>query len=158
MTKIILKGALLAILPVSELRGALPYMYFNDVNIIKCFLIAVLCNAMVYPIGIAFLNTLHKILSRWVFYRSFFDKTVIRARKKVSEKVNKYGLPGLMVFVAIPLPITGAWTGTIGAWALGLDKKKSFLAIFLGVIFSGLIVTGIIYAGVGINSIFIKRV
>lgn len=92
------------------------------------------------------------------FYQKLFEKTVQRARNKVSKNINKYGLIGLMIFVAVPLPITGAWTGTIGAWALDLDKKKSFLSIFLGVVISGLIVTGVIYAGVGLNSIFIKQV
>ncbi len=158
MTHIIIKGIILSILPISELRGALPYLYFNEVGIIPSYLISVLCNAMVYPIGILFFNTIHKALSHMTFYQKLFEKTVQRARNKVSKNINKYGLIGLMIFVAVPLPITGAWTGTIGAWALDLDKKKSFLSIFLGVVISGLIVTGVIYAGVGLNSIFIKQV
>ena len=81
-----------------------------------------------------------------------------RARNKVSEKVNKYGLLGLMLFVAIPLPITGAWTGTVGAWVLGLDRKKSILFILLGILISGTVVSTVIYTGAGIASLFTKTV
>jgi uncharacterized membrane protein len=60
--------------------------------------------------------------------------------------------------VAIPLPITGAWTGTLGSWILGLDKRKTMMAVFGGVIVSGLIVTSLVVLGVGIDSVFIKRI
>ena len=63
-----------------------------------------------------------------------------------------------MLFVAIPLPITGAWTGTIGAWVLGLDRKKSILFILLGVLISGIIVSTVIYTGSGIAKLFTKTV
>lgn len=158
MTKTYIISAILSVLPISELRGAIPYAYFNGVGISLSFIIGVLCNCMVAPIGFLFLNTLHKYLDKWSFYNRIFERTVTKARSKVGEKVEKYGLWGLMVFVAVPLPITGAWTGVLGAWVLGLDKKKSILSICLGVLIAGIVVTTIIYAGEGINSIFIKRI
>ena len=63
-----------------------------------------------------------------------------------------------MLFVAIPLPITGAWTGTIGAWVLGLDRKRSILFIILGVLTAGIIVSTVVYTGAGIASLFTKKV
>ena len=63
-----------------------------------------------------------------------------------------------MLFVAIPLPITGAWTGTVGAWVMGLDRKKSILFILLGILISGTIVTTVIYTGSGIASLFTKKI
>ena len=158
MTGIYLMTILLGIVPVSELRGAIPYAYFNGVPLWLAAVIGVLSNALVPFIGFIFLGTLHKLLDKWGAYHRLFEKTVAKARTKVGEKVQKYGLWGLMVFVAIPLPITGAWTGTVGAWVLGLDRKKSILSILLGVLISGTIVTTVIFTGAGIASLFTKNV
>ena len=158
MTKTLVITAILSLLPISELRGSIPYAYFNGINIWLSFAFGFICNAMVAPIGFIFLGTVHKSLDKWSFYHNLFEKTVAKARTKVGEKVKKYGLLGLMVFVAIPLPVTGAWTGTIGAWILGLDKKKSTLCIMLGVLIAGIIVTSVIIAGSGLSSVFVKQV
>ena len=61
-----------------------------------------------------------------------------------------------MFFVGVPLPITGAWTGTLGAWVLGLDRKRSILAASAGVVMSATIVTLILVLGKGFSSIFVK--
>lgn len=158
MTGIYLMTILLGIVPVSELRGAIPYAYFNGVPLWLAAVIGILSNALVPFIGFLFLGTLHKLLDKWGAYHRLFEKTVAKARTKVGEKVRKYGLWGLMVFVAIPLPITGAWTGTVGAWVLGLDRKKSILSIMLGILISGTIVTTVIFTGAGIASLFTKTV
>ena len=158
MTRTYLLSVLLGIIPISELRGAIPYAYFNGVPLWLSFLIGILSNALVPFIAFLFFNTLHTVLDKWSVYHNFFEKTVARARRKVGEKVNKYGLLGLMLFVAIPLPITGAWTGTIGAWVLGLDRKRSILFIILGVLTAGIIVTTVVYTGAGIASLFTKKV
>ena len=158
MTRIYLLSILLGILPISELRGAIPYAYLNGVPIWLSYIIGVLSNAMVPFIGFTFFETLHKLLDKWGFYHRLFEKTVDRARKKVGDKVSKYGLLGLMLFVAIPLPVTGAWTGILGAWVLGLDRKKSVLFILLGVLISGIIVSTVLYTGAGISSLFTKTV
>lgn len=158
MTRTYLLMALLGIVPISELRGAIPYGFINGIPLIQCFAISVLANALVAPIGFLFLNTVHRILDRWSLYHRLFDKTVARARTKVEEKIDKYGLVGLMLFVAIPLPITGAWTGTLGAWVLGLDRKKSILSIALGVLIAGIIVSVVVYTGAGIGKLFTKQI
>lgn len=146
----------LSLLPVSELRGAIPYAYFSGIPLFSSFVISVLSNMLVPLIGFVFFATLHKVFLSIPIYRRFFENTLERTRKKIQGKVEKYGIWGLMLFVAIPLPITGAWTGTLGAWILGLDKKKSTLAIMAGVLISGVIVSLIILTGKGINSIFVK--
>ena len=65
---------------------------------------------------------------------------------------------GLMFFVAIPLPITGAYTGALGAWVLGLDPKRSYLAISAGVLISGIVVTSVTLLGIEALSVFVKVV
>ena len=150
---------LLSLLPISELRGAIPYAYFNDVSLFIAAPLCILVNAMVAPIAYTFLATFHTIFhAHWHWYASFFDRFVARAQQRVSPKVDKYGYWGILLFVAVPLPITGAWTGTLGSWILGLDKRKTMMAVFGGVIVSGLIVTSLVARGVGIDSVFIKRI
>lgn len=153
----VLMTALLSILPISELRGAIPYAVIRGVGVIPATLLSILFNALVPVIVYVFLSTLHKLLYRWKPYKSFFDRTVERAQKKVHEKIEKYGYWGLMIFVAIPLPMTGAWTGTLGAWILGMDKKKATLAIVAGVAIAGIIV-GVLVAvlGAGAKTVFFK--
>jgi len=116
-------------------------------------------NISVPIIAFIFLETLHKLFYKIPQYQKFFDKFVENARKKVHSKVEKYGYWGLMVFVAIPLPATGAWTGTLGAWVLGLSRKKAFLAIAGGVVIAGLIVSALVALwGVSTKTIFFKPV
>lgn len=158
MIRTYLLTVLLSLIPISELRGSIPFAYFQGVPLWQAFLIGVISNALVPFIGFLFFNTLHLLLDKWGFYHNLFEKTVTRARKKVDSKVSKYGLLGLMLFVAIPLPITGAWTGTIGAWVMGLDRKRSYLFIILGVLIAGIIVTTVVYTGAGIASLFTKQV
>jgi uncharacterized membrane protein len=148
---------LLGIIPISELRGAMPYAYFNHIPLFQAFLISVLSNLLVIPIVWIFLGTIHKLFYKMNWYKSLFDRTVEKARLKVGSKVSKYGYLGLMIFVGIPLPITGAWTGTLGAWILGLDRKKTFIFVGLGILLSGLIVATLLGLGVGLNSILIKK-
>ncbi len=158
MTKIYALTALFSFIPISELRGGIPYAYFNGIPLIQAYLICVLINALVAPFFFLFLETIHKYMYKLAWYKRIFDKSVARARAKVGPKIEKYGMAGLLVFVAIPLPVTGAWTGTLGAWILGLDKKKSFLFILLGVMIAGIIVSTVILTGSSLSSIFTKTV
>lgn len=88
------------------------------------------------------------------FFKNFIENKV----KKVQRNFSRYGYIGLTLFVAVPLPITGAWTAMLGAWFLNLDKKKSSLAIGLGVLIAGVVVSTVILTGSGLASIFTKTV
>ncbi len=148
----------LALLPISELRGAIPYAYFNGSPLLLAAALGVVVNLLVAPLAYIFLGSLHTLFYRvWQWYRSFFDRFVQRARMRVEHHFSKWGYLGLAVFVGVPLPITGAWTAALGAWVLGLKKKETILAISFGVFISATIVTLIIAFGVGVDSIFIKR-
>jgi len=145
--KIILTTILLSIIPIFELRGAIPYAVFNKMPLLTAFIISVAANAMVAPIVFIFLSTLHKLLLPWKFYQNLFEKFVERTRKKIHAPVEKYGYLGIMIFVAIPFPITGAYTGALGAWIFGMDKYKSMIACALGVLISGIIVSTVVFLG-----------
>jgi uncharacterized membrane protein len=150
-------AGLLSLLPISELRGAIPYALTRGMSIPVAYVYCVALNALVGPLLYLFLFSVHKLLSLMEWYRNVFGKLIERARNKIHGRVEKFGYFGVMFFVAIPLPITGAYTGTLGAWVLGLEPKKTFLAVLGGVIISGIIVTLISYLGIEAFSFFIKR-
>ncbi len=159
MDKTLIYSGLLALLPISELRGAIPYAVLAGMDLLPAAIFCIGLNALVPFIAFIFLSTVHKLLYRLTFYRRFFDRFVERARGKVHGKVERYGYWGLLVFVAIPFPVTGAWTGTLGAWVLGMDRKKAILAIVGGVLVAGLIVSLLVaLLGAGADIIFLKKV
>ncbi len=149
-----LKIILLSLLPVSELRGAIPYgIAFSKINPITVFLIAAASNAMAIPITYLFLNYAHRHFMKLRIYRSLFLRYVERAKQKAHGKVSKYGYLGLMIFVAIPLPATGAYTGTLVAWLFSLDRKKATIFIILGILIAGAIMTTISLTGAGAGTL-----
>jgi uncharacterized membrane protein len=137
---------MLCLLPISELRGALPLALFKGWSLWQAFPVVVALNALVGPIVYLFLSTLHKLLIKWPFYAKIFDKVILRARHKLEKEIKKYGYWGLIIFIGIPLPMTGAYTGAIGAWVLGLEPKKVFLSVLAGVLMSAILVSLAYYA------------
>lgn len=150
--------AAFTLLPISELRGAIPYAVINGMHPLTAYFFCVILNALLGPLVYLFLDSLHRLFYRWNWYRSLFDKIVTRARHKVESQVEKFGYLGIMLFVGIPLPITGAYTGTLGAWILGLDRRKTVIAVAGGAAISGIIVSLLVYFGTEAASIFIKHV
>ena len=156
--------ALLALLPISELRGAIPFAIAQGIPWYYALPYAVVVNALVAPVCWIFLSTLHlfflKLAEKPFFswYKKFFDSFVERARRKLRKGVEKWGWLGIAIFVAIPLPLTGAWTGTLGAWVLGLSKKRTMMAVILGVVVSGIIVTAVVLLGIKALNLFVKNI
>jgi uncharacterized membrane protein len=150
--------ALLSFLPISELRGGIPFAIARGIPWYWAYPFAAAVNALVAPCCWIFLSTLHKLFLRMNWYKTIFDRFVERARLKLHAKVERWGWLGIAVFVAIPLPITGAWTGTLGAWVLGLSKRRTFAAVILGVIVAGAIVTTVVILGLQTFTLFIKKV
>jgi uncharacterized membrane protein len=149
-------SVLLCLLPISELRGGLPYALARGMAPWQAYLLCVAANGLVGPLVFLFLSTVHGFFIQISWYNRIFEKLVARSRRRVHEKVEKYGYAGLIVFVAIPLPITGAYTGALGAWVLGMEAKKSFASVFAGVIIAGAVVTAVYQLGVQALYIFIK--
>ena len=125
-------------MPWIELRGAIPFgILCLHLDPIFVFLISVTINILIFfPIFLG-LTFVYPYLKEYAIVKN----TVGRVRKKGEKKVKKYGFWGLAAFVAVPLPVTGAWTGTLIAWLFGLERKRAFMAIAVGVIAAGIIVT-----------------
>jgi uncharacterized membrane protein len=138
MTERIAQVLLATVLPISELRGG---MWLGIVTFgldpLLIFSIAVITNILIFfPIFFALRLFYNKLLYRI----PLFDKYLDNLRKRGKPIVEKHGFWGLILFVAIPLPITGAYTGTILAWLVGMNWKKAFPAVGLGVIMAGVVV------------------
>jgi uncharacterized membrane protein len=149
--------AFLAFLPISELRGAIPFAIANGVPWYIAGPYAAALNALVAPVCWLFLSTLHRLFLRMRWYGVFFDHFVERARRKLQGGVEKWGWLAVAVFVAVPLPMTGAWTGTLGAWVLGLRRGRTLLAVILGVLCAGIVVTAVTGLGIQAFAVFIKQ-
>jgi uncharacterized membrane protein len=155
--------AFLSFMPISELRGAIPFAIAHKIPWYFALPFAAAVNALIAPACWVFLATVHKLLygaepeKGWRFYKNFFDGFVERARKRLSAGIEKWGWLGIAVFVAIPLPVTGAWTGTLGAWILGVGKKRTMIAVVIGVLTAGVIVTVVVILGIEALNLFINR-
>jgi uncharacterized membrane protein len=143
----ILIGLLLTVLPFIELRGGLPviveYATRNGQSIWPYFIIVLILNILVILLIFLFFDLLHEWFMGWKFYRKVVGKVIARVQRKVDkvrDRMDRWGYLALMLFVAVPLPVTGAWSGSLVAWILGLSRWKSFLAISAGVIIAGLLV------------------
>jgi uncharacterized membrane protein len=158
MNNIIFWSIFLSILPIAELRGGIPYAIANDLNPLLTFFICVGANILVFPIVFFFLEFLHPLFLKIDLYKRLFDKFIIKTREKVGNKIEKYGFWGLMIFVMIPLPVTGAYTGSFAAWLFNIPKKKAFLAVSLGVIMAGIIVTTIVLTGIEAFQFLLKDI
>jgi uncharacterized membrane protein len=158
MSTAFLWTAFLSFLPISELRGAIPFAIANGIPWYWAYPFAVIMNALVAPVCWVFLSTLHKLFLHMKWYRRAFDRFVEKAREKLHTEVEKWGWLGVAVFVAIPLPMTGAWTGTLGAWVLGLSKRRTMLAVIIGVVIAGAIVTAVVLLGIQVLSFAVKKI
>ena len=139
---------LISISPLGEARAGIPYGVYQGIPVFWCFIIGWSANLLVFPLlhrGIILMNQLfwkHRLYKKSAVY---FSK---RAKDKTQKNIDKYGAWGLMVFVMIPLPVTGAYMGTMAAYILGMDYKKSLVAVSSGVTISCLIISLFLYFGV----------
>lgn len=139
-----------SMLPVIELRGAIPMAFALGLPWWQAYLISVVGNLIPVPFILLLINLVIKWMSSSKV--TFFNKIANFLLKKVEknrERIEKYSFWGLFLFVAIPLPMTGAWTGSLVAAVVGVKPLKAFLSALLGVLLAGVIVTLIVYGGIG---------
>lgn len=139
-----LAAIIISMLPIVELRGGIIAAKLMAIPLITAYPICVIGNILPIPFILIFLNKIFAFLRRF----PVFDKVlnfIDRKAEKNKEKVEKYKMLGLFLFVAIPLPGTGAWTGALVANALNMPFKKSFPSIFFGVIGAGIIMSVLSY-------------
>ncbi|MGI5925152.1 MAG: COG2426 family protein [Lentisphaeria bacterium] len=140
---------LITLLPGLELRASIPVGMFGGEWVsagLPWPLVAIICIIANILIGwgvFFLLNPMLYLIRRIPFCERLVVRYLERARKKLKPQIDKYGFWGLAIFIGIPLPLTGAYTGAAGAFTLGMDSKQFMLANVVGVIIAGVIVTGI---------------
>ena len=146
---------LISMVPLIELRGSIPIglspLWGDPIQVLPLYIICILGNMLPVPFIYLFARKVlewgadKKIIGK--FFKWCLEKGE-KGGKKLQEKAGKIGLFfALLIFVGIPLPGTGAWTGTLAASILDMDFKRSILAVMLGVILAGIIM-GLASAGV----------
>ncbi len=132
---------ILAMAPVSELRGAIPYaITIGNIPWQQAYVMAVIAN-FVPVIPILFLiGPVSEYMRRWQTFDRFFNWLFTRTRRK-GKMIKRFEVLVLILFVAVPLPITGAWTGSLAAFLFGVRRRIALPAIFLGICIAGVIVT-----------------
>lgn len=131
-----------AALPISELRGAIPIaigVYGFDP--VSAYLLGVLGNLVPVPILLKLLEPMTALLRRSPVLDRFVSWLFARTRKRYSAIVERLGVIALVLFVAVPFPATGAWTGALIAHVFGIPFKYAFPLIALGVCIAGVLVT-----------------
>jgi uncharacterized membrane protein len=129
-------------LPIAELRGSIPLAIFKlGLSIPEAYFWSVLGNSLVGVLIVVLIEPISKLLRKLSIFEKFFDWLFERTRRKHSKKFEKYQALALFLFVAIPLPMTGAWSGAVAAFVFGVKKRIAIPTIILGVLAAGLIVT-----------------
>ncbi len=127
---------ILAMFPITELRASIPIaLVFYDLSMFSIIFWSIVGDIIPVFFIIAILGKGSDwLMKKSKFFNKFFTKIFERTRSKFVRKYEKYGLVALIIFVGIPLPGTGSWTGTVAAWLFGIPFRKAFPRIFFGVL------------------------
>lgn len=135
---------IISMMPLLELRGGLLAATLLKMDFVPAYLISIAGNTLPIPLVLLFLDKVFNFLKK----SKKLNKLISKLEKKILSKkgqIEKYGYLGLLLFVGIPLPGTGAWTGAGLAVLLNLNKKKAFISIMLGVILASIIMSILSY-------------
>lgn len=133
--------AFVSMLPVVELRGAIPLGLGLGLSPIAALSAALIGNLLIVPFLLWLVPGAVAWLERYPWFERLWDRLEARVRLKSEDTVQRFGALGLLFFVAVPLPGSGAWTGALIAVVLGLKKRFAGPAIALGVLLAGVLVT-----------------
>ena len=136
---------LISFSPFGEARAGIPYGELVGLPILWVFFIGLTANLLVFPVFYKVIELANKNLWKNPLYKRTAIYLSSRARTKTKTIIKKYGVWGLMVFVMIPLPVTGAYIGTIAAYIFGISYRKSLIAISSGITISSTMVALFMY-------------
>lgn len=139
---------LISLMPILELRGGMIAAALLKVPYMRAASICITGNILPVPFILMFLDKIFTLMEKWKptknIVRYFKDKAI-----KNKSKIDKYGFLGLVLFVGIPLPGTGAWTGSLVASVFNMDIRKASIGIFLGIVLAFIIMSIVSYGIIG---------
>ena len=139
---------IISMIPILELRGGLLAASLLKVSAAKAIPICIIGNIIPIPFILLFIRQIFKLMKKTKIFRGLIERLEKRALGK-SDQIKRYEFLGLLLFVGVPLPGTGAWTGSLIASLLEVDIKKSAVAIFCGLIMATVIMYVVSYGIVG---------
>ena len=150
----LLVSFLISASPFGEMKTALPIaIHSNEINDWGALLFCIAGNLMVYPI-VDYLMTNY---GAFIFKTNKAKRSIVKVRShtrnKTEKLISKYGFWGLMIFVMVPLPGTGAYLGTFAAYIFGIEKKDAFAAISIGIVLSGILLFAVLKTGFHLASL-----
>lgn len=146
-------------LPFLELRASIPYGIFKtNLHWFLIFTICVITNIVLGAILYLVIDKIIKITTKIKIIDQIYGKYIERMQKKIDKYVDKYGELAVAIFIGIPLPGSGVYSGALAAYLLGIKYKKFIIADIIGVLIAGIIVTIVSLTGVGVFNIFIKLI
>ena len=138
----------ISLMPILELRGGLIAASLLKVPPVQAYIISIIGNLIPIPLILWFLDSVFAFMKKHKILVKFIDFCERKGNEKKGQ-IEKLGFWGLVLFVGVPLPGTGAWTGCLIATLLRMDKKKAFLASILGVIMASIIMMIVSYGVIG---------
>ena len=133
-------AVIVSMFPIVELRGGIPVAYLLGIDWFPAYILCVIGNLIPVPFILWFITPIFNWLKKTKLFSGIVNKLESKSMAK-SSQVTKYEALGLFIFVAIPLPGTGAWTGALIASLLNMNFKKAFISIIGGVLVAGFIMT-----------------
>ena len=144
-------------IPIIESRGSIPYgIIALELPWQNVVLVSIVANFLVTLPIIYLIDPISRYLSRFKVFEKFFDWLFARSERK-GTIVDKRKILGLIIFIGIPLPITGAWTGCVAAYVFGLTKRDTIIGAFFGIIMSVAIITALTNAGIELFGIQLEK-
>ena len=135
---------IISLMPILEIRGGMIAARLLEMDFLKAFIICYIGNMIPIPFIILFIRKIFEMLERFSFFKKIIDRLKAKTERN-KDKVLKYKAWGLLLFVAIPLPGTGGWTGALMAALLDIRLKRALPIIALGVLIAGFIMSAITY-------------
>ena len=149
----------MTLLPFLELRASIPYgILFLKENWAYVFMICTITNILLGIILYPLIGKIIFIMTRIKFIDKIYQYYIVKTQKKVRKYVNRYGEFGIALFIGIPLPGSGVYSGSLGGYLIGLGYKKFIIANVLGVLVAGIIVTIVVLTGSNALEFFIKTI
>ena len=150
---------LLTFVPALELRASIPYgILVAELPWFVVFPVAVVSNIVLGPIVFLLLNQLLHVMLRIRIVNRIWDHMILKTQKKIHPLVEKYGVLGLSIFIGIPLPGSGVYSGAVGGYLLGFTKREFYISTVIGVLIAAIVVTIIVMTGAGALDLFVKNV
>ena len=141
---------LCSMVPIIELRGAIPMAYALGLPWWQAYIISVVGNMIPVPFILLFIKKFLVWMQNCkIKFLNKFANWLNRKVEKNRPKIEKYAFWGVTIFVSIPLPTTGAWTGSLVAAMIDMKFWKAMLSAFIGVLIAGAVVTAVVYGGIG---------